>query len=323
MRRFFRPRRVALLFALIAAVAGYFRFVHFHRGPAPGLTGKIAHGSLRVGDRERTFAYYAPSPLPVHAPLLLAFHGSSETGDSFRWHTGYGFDQVADTDGFVVVYPDGFERHWNDCRKEASYSARTLNIDDIGFVRALIAHFQSTLGIDPTRVFATGHSNGGQMAYRLGLEMAGEIRGIAAISASLPTPENSMCKEGGKPVPALIMNGTDDPLNPYDGGRVTLFGFGNRGLVRSSLETALYFAKLDGAPSTPSVERLPSRDSTVWVEEAKWGSPGRVADVELDTIHGGGHVVPQGRSFYPRILGRTDSDFDGPAEIGRFFSQLR
>jgi polyhydroxybutyrate depolymerase len=306
------------ILAVVSAV-GYFVFVRFPKPTQPALTGTLVRDSLHVGDRDRTFAYYAPSPLPPHPALVIAFHGSGETGEELRWHSGYGFDRVADAHGFVVVYPDGYEHHWDDCRAMASYAARTLHVDDLGFTRALIGYFQSKLGADKTRVFAAGHSNGGHMVYRLALEMPGEIRAVAAISASLPTPENADCEATGKPTPVLIMNGTEDGLNPYGGGQSHVIGFGSSGDVLSSIETAQYFAGLEGASMTPVVERVPGGDASLWVERSTWGAP--TARVVLDTVHGGGHVVPQSLSRYPRILGRTDQDFDGPAEIWRFFEE--
>ena len=106
-------------------------------------------------------------------------------------------------------------------------------------MQAIIGHFQMALDIDPREVFAVGYSNGAQMAYRLALEVPNEVRAVAAISANLPTPQNLDCRPSGQPVSVLVMNGTNDPINAYNGGTVSIFGFGNRGTVLSSEETAL------------------------------------------------------------------------------------
>jgi polyhydroxybutyrate depolymerase len=314
----------ARYFLAILAVAmgvAYFAYIRFPKPPEPALTGALVQGSIHVGDRDRTFSYYAPSALPQHPSLVIAFHGSGEKGEELRWHSGYGFDRVADANGFIVVYPDGYEHHWDDCRALATFAARTLHVDDLGFTRALIGYFQSKLGVDKTRVFAVGYSGGGHMVYRLALEMPGELRAVAAISASLPTPENADCEATGKAIPVLIMNGTEDPLNPYGGGQSHIIGFGGTGNVLSSVDTARYFAGLEGLSMIPAVERLAGGDASVWVERSTWGAEPPGARVVLDTVHGGGHSVPQGSSRYPRILGRTDQSFDGPAEIWRFFME--
>jgi polyhydroxybutyrate depolymerase len=214
-RRERRRRRLLRVLVLAGVLLGLgYHYVYVPRAPLPPLTGALSRETLRVGERPRTFAYYAPASLPPSPPLLIAFHGSGQTGESFRAGTGYAFDRVADASGFVVAYPDGYERHWNDCRKVASFAARALNVDDIGFVRAMVAHLEAKLGVDPGRVFATGHSNGGSMCYRLAQEMAGEIAGVAPISASMPVPANNDCQENGRAMSVLVMNGTDDPIDP-------------------------------------------------------------------------------------------------------------
>jgi polyhydroxybutyrate depolymerase len=310
------------LLGVAALVIGLgYHYGYAPEAPPPKLTGVLHRETVRVGDRDRTFAYYAPASLPPHPPLVIAFHGSGQTGEGFRARTGYAFDRAADANGFVLAYPDGYEHHWNDCRKVASFSARTLRIDDVGFVRALVASLASKLGVDPARVFATGHSNGGSICYRLALEMTGEIAAVAPISASMPVPENDDCRDDGQAISVLVMNGTEDPIDPYGGGHETIFGLADRGYVLSSEDTARYFAKKNGLAATPLVERLGGHES-LWVERFTWG-PAGARQVVLDAIHGGGHSVPQPYTRFPRILGPTDGDFDGASEIWRFFAAQR
>ncbi|WP_252406503.1 hypothetical protein, partial [Acinetobacter pittii] len=71
--------------------------------------------------------------------MLVVLHGSRGDGAQMRRISGYGFDRLAAQEGFLVAYPDGFEGHWNDCRKAASYSARLRDVDDVAFLRALVA----------------------------------------------------------------------------------------------------------------------------------------------------------------------------------------
>jgi polyhydroxybutyrate depolymerase len=309
----------------VVAAASWLCCVHVQPPEAPALGGVLRRASIRVGDRERTYAFYAPPSLPDNAPLLFALHGSGGDGEQIREMTGYRFDQLAEREGFVVVYPDGFGHNWDDCRKVASYPARALHIDDVGFIRALIERFRESHHVDPARVFAMGYSNGGQMSYRLALEMPDRVLSVAAVSAGLPTPENEDCSPSGKPVSVLIMNGTVDPINPYAGGRVTFFGSGDRGTVLSSVESARYFAGLAGVTGAPSVERVGAGDASLWLERSTWGSPAAASGVEvvLDTIHGGGHTVPQAVVRYPRIVGPTYAGLDGPAEMWSFFARQR
>jgi len=231
--------------------------------------------------------------------------------------TAYEFETLADRNNFIVVYPDGVGRYWNACRKRAGQASPT---DDTGFMRALIKRFRTSYGISASHVFVMGFSNGGQMAYRLALEAPEEIGGIAAVAANLPTPGDSSCTETERPVAVMIVNGTADPSNPYAGGRLGGLGFGNRGQVRSSIETATYFSRLAGYNGLPNIVRYPERDggADTWVERATWDAA-QLPEVSLYTVHGGGHTIPQGKYKLRRILGPTAADIDCMEEVWQFF----
>jgi polyhydroxybutyrate depolymerase len=254
------------------------------------------------------------------APLLIVLHGGGGDGPFMRMSTGFEFDMLADANGFVVAYPDGIDRGWNTCRKTVNNAAKRERIDDVGFIEAIIAHEALANHIDRRRVFATGHSFGGQMAMRLALERPNEFAGIAAISTNLPVPADNECAATGMPIPAMIMNGTDDPVNPYRGGRP---GGGNGGSILSTDATTAYFVRLNGAVGAPQTERLPHKDDSdpTWVERLTWRNLGRDV-VVLYTIHAGGHVVPQPWFRYPSNVGRQTKDLDAPAAIWAFFAAL-
>lgn len=305
------------------AMGGYIHFLYAPQPEQPKLSAVSQHASIHVGNLDRSYTFYVPAHLPDKAPLIFVLHGSLQDVEDIRKFTGYEFERLADAAGFIVVYPAGFEHNWNDCRRSATYPAKIQNIDDKGLIRALIARFRQDHGIDTARVFVAGYSNGGHMAYRLALESPFEIAGVAAIGANLPTPENSDCTQTGKPVPLLIMNGTADPINPYEGGKVTLFGFGNRGTVRSSIASARYFANLAGYNDTPTqTATLPHQNPTdpTSVRRDEWRAGGK-PDIVLYSIIKGGHVIPQSVFQAPRLLGRTTGDLDGPAEIWGFFAR--
>jgi len=244
--------------------------------------------TIRVGNLDRTYLYYVPANLPRNAPLLFAFHGSSSDAAYLRTSTEYKFERLADQNGFVVVYPNGYQMSWNDCNQTAVLPAKTAKIDDVSFVRALIAKFKTDHGVNPSRVFAMGWSNGGSMAYRLAFEIPDEIAAIAAVTASVPTDDTFDCRVSGKPMPTLIINGTSDQLVPYEGGR--LF---SGATVRSTQASAEYFVKLNGQASPPKTTRLPHRDPSdpTSVDRTVWDDAGK-PEVVLVTVNGGGHTIP-------------------------------
>jgi polyhydroxybutyrate depolymerase len=320
--RWLRALAIALAILIAFGVAFWARFGRFVPAPEPALSAGVAEGTLEHGGRTRHFLYYVPAKVAERPALVVAFHGSLGDGAQARAGYGYAFDRLADEHGFVVVYPDGVERHWNDCRRRAPYAAHTLGIDDVGFVRALVDRFAAERGVDRARVYATGVSNGGQMAIRLALEAPDLVRAVAPVIASVPAEENMDCKPSGAAVSVMIMNGTGDPFNPYGGGDVVLYGvWGNRGPVISTIDSAVYFAALDGYAGEPQRDALPDRDATdgSTVERARWSEPGKKS-VVLYTIRGGGHTVPHPVARIPRLLGRTNADITAADEIWAFFA---
>ena len=173
------------LLVLIAAAYGYYWY-----SPAPllpPLSATIRQASVRVGDTERTYLIYVPANLPPQAALVIVLHGSAMDGARMRVCTGYEFDRLADQHGFAVLYPDGYRGNWNDCRKNAIFPAKRKNIDDMSFIRTLIARVKVEQVIDQNRVYAFGYSNGGHMTFRLAMEAPDEVAAVTAVAASLPT----------------------------------------------------------------------------------------------------------------------------------------
>lgn len=165
---------------------------------------------------ERNYDVYVPQahggadPLP----LVLNFHGL--TSDSMSQEAFSQFDPVAEAAGVVAVYPEGIENSWNagNCCGNAMEDA----VDDVGFVRSLVATLGETVCIDERRIYATGMSNGGFLSYRLACEASDIFAAIAPVAAALGVDPESCNPE--RPVPAMHFHGTEDQLVPYDGGGV-------------------------------------------------------------------------------------------------------
>ncbi|MEA3064446.1 MAG: polyhydroxybutyrate depolymerase [Sphingomonadales bacterium] len=281
----------------------------------PELSARPIAGTIEVGALRRQYLVFAPAHRGTAPALLVVFHGRMGSPASIRAETGYGFDRLAERDGFVVAYPQGVEGRWTSCRKSDNDPARR-GVDDLAFFDALVERLRRDLGVDPARVFVAGVSNGGQFVYRLALERPRAIAGAAVFAAALPTRDDNLCGRRGGPPPMMIVDGTDDPISPYLGGMVSLFGFSDLGTVLSANDTARYFAGPGPAPATARLAPRARGDRT-WVERADWRRPGR--NVVLLSVHGGGHVVPQAAYRPPRLLGGVTSAIDGPAEAWEFF----
>ncbi|MGZ7042797.1 MAG: alpha/beta hydrolase family esterase, partial [Thermoanaerobaculia bacterium] len=192
----------------------------------------------------------------------------------------------------------------------------------VAFLTAMVDKLANDIGVDPGRVFATGISRGGHMAFRLALEAPSRFRAVAAVSANVPAPENFKCRPAtGGTSSVMIMNGTKDPLNPFNGGEVKFFGLLRRGNVRSSRDSGQYFADLNHIAGKPTTSRAAVADG-MHVERVLWRNDSNV-EVELVAIEGGGHGIPQPYWRNPRLLGPTPKEPNGPAVIWDFFARQR
>ena len=323
MKKFFRIAGSLIVAVAAGLAAAWWWYLSDDIVAGAAMPGELVRGTLVHDGIERRWLVYLPTTLADRPSIVLVLHGSGGDGDRIRRLTSHAFDRQAERHGFIAVYPDGFERHWNDCRATAGYSANARDIDDVGFLGALVDAMRARWGADPSRLFAAGLSNGGHMAYRLGLEAPERVRGIAAIAASLPVGANLDCARRGRPVPVMIVNGTDDPVNPYGGGLVDFLGDTSRGSVLSATDTAAYWAGLAGLTDAPETlampDDVPGDGSTV--SRTVWARDG-VPSVVLVTVAGGGHTIPHPRSRLPRLLGRTNHDVDAAAMICDFFDRL-
>jgi polyhydroxybutyrate depolymerase len=323
MAKLFKILACLLVLAVAAISLLAWWLLHWDELPAPQLPGVIESGTLEHDGRQREWLSYVPEAVADKPALLLLLHGSLGSGAQMRSGSFYSFDRLAEQEGFIAVYPSGFEEHWNDCRAGAGYSANTLDINDVGFLQVLVKTLVSLYDADPESVYAAGISNGGQMAFRLGLEAPELVRGVGAIAANLPVDENFDCARSGKAVATIIINGTADPVNPYQGGVVEVFGDSTRGQVRSSAESVAYWADLAGYSGAGEVRAWPERDPDdgTSVQSEHWRGAGKLP-VQLVTVEGGGHNIPHPDYGAPRILGRPSHEFNTAEVLWAFFQSI-
>jgi len=172
-----------------------------------------AHRSvLRCWDLQLPPALVEPADdegVPVAAPLIVDFHGWQSTADDQRSISG--FDRIARAEGAIIAWPEGISESWNAgpaCCEPASMGG----IDDVGFVRAMVADISNRYPVDADRVYLTGWSNGCAMAQRVAAEASELIAATACMSLQLlETPPEA----GYDPVPMWVAHGTDDAIIEY------------------------------------------------------------------------------------------------------------
>src|SRR5215469_5216733 len=180
--------------------------------------GPLLADGINVGGTARTFIAQLPANKP--APLVIVLHGSAQTGEDVATRTSW--PQVAKREKFGVVFPDGINRSWADLRPFETRSLRTPpeGTDDVAFISKLVEKYVGDGTADPKRIYVTGISNGGAMAMTMACKRADLFAGAASVIFNF-TDESAEACQPSRPVPMLMMNGTADPLIPYDGGRGT------------------------------------------------------------------------------------------------------
>lgn len=278
----------------------------------------------------RTFNIYVPSSFDksVQLALVIALHGRGVDGKGMIAITRGGFDRLAEKDGFLVVYPDGIELNWNDGRKdeEADDRAHRENIDDVGFITAIIDFMVRDYNADPRRVYVTGISNGAIMAYRLACELSQKVVAIAPVDGNIPLlfiPECSPSRH----VPVLAINNVDDPVVPFEGGEIYgRHGTKMLGRVLSVDQSIAYWVEKNGCSPLPVVTEEPDRDPSdgTRVTRKVYLNENDGTEVILYAVEGGGHTWPGGLQYLPsKFIGRTSRDIDANEVIWSFFKNLK
>ncbi len=293
---------------------------------APTVKAQVLDEVLSHQGRKRSSQLLLPRGFdkarPV--PLVLALHGGGGTATAMDRSTNGQFRREADKRGWVVAFPQGVAKGWNDGRPLTSRrDLQRKGVDDVAFLSALIEHLHETRGIDKSRVYATGISNGGFMSFRLGLELSEKVAAIAPVTANL-----AKVHDGKKPTHAvglLVINGTKDPLVPYAGGDVKVLGK-SRGKIHSTDESLRRWAAFNGCGTDSTTRQIPNKakldGARAYVHT--WSACKAGAQVELIRVQGGGHTWPGGTQYLPRlVIGTVCRDFDAVPFIFDFFAKHR
>ena len=279
--------------------------------------------SIDIDGRRREYLLHVPVGYDgIRAlPVVFSFHGGGGSARlaviSTRW------SEKADQFGFLVVYPEGVRPHTD--RKPSFLrnpqfwnvgagigQAEAENVDDLGFVRALLDEIAERIPIDPRRIYACGFSNGASMAFEMAMHYSAHVAAVGAVSGHLwreePAPRHA--------VSMIYMTGTDDPLNPLDGGRIQSPWGHTRDRPPISRSVLRWVEWAGCAPEPRSVSE---QDGVRWVH---YGPGLEGAEVDYATIVGAGHVWPGGPAVLAEhIAGKPTGKLDATNVIWDFFQR--
>ncbi|SPE45411.1 putative Poly(3-hydroxybutyrate) depolymerase [Candidatus Sulfotelmatobacter sp. SbA7] len=331
----------------------------------PALHAQAPPEKITVDDKERTFIVHLPKGYDAkqHYALVILLHTRDQDAGDMEQLTR--FDELADRDSVIAVYPNSTGRGWNlgitqeepspggmgrrggrhggwggggggypgggypgggggypggsgggRSGQSGSREDRATPADDNAFIDQLLDKLSSEYSVDASRVYVTGLSDGGFMAFRLGCTMADRFAAIAAVGAAMP---KTMTCLPSHPLSVLMMDGTSDPIVHYNGGHVGRYG------VLSAEDSAKYWAKLGGCQSKcqskPQRQKLSPRErGGMKTEVDTYDDCQKGAQVALYSIDGGGNTWPGGEQYLvEKVIGKTSDDLNANEVIWSFF----
>jgi polyhydroxybutyrate depolymerase len=287
---------------------------------------KLDKREIKIGDFNRS--YYIRYPLNHDSqssfPLVIVLHGGDrKNGDETAERTG--FAELADKGNYIAVFPNGFKGKWHDGRLpkrgKAKYIEKQEN--DILFISELIDYLIKFEQVDSERVYMTGTSNGGMMTMRMACEASEKIAAVAPIIANMPIEIVDQCKPKSK-LSFLLMNGTEDPLIPWEGGEIKAV-FKSRGKVLSTKKSFDFWLKHNACgPKNENITlaNKNTNDRSV-IGKTSYDCENSTQAV-LYTVRGGGHTLPSSQvPDRPRLLGQKNLDANGAELIWDFLKQQK
>jgi polyhydroxybutyrate depolymerase len=261
-------------------------------------------------------------------PVVLNFHGGGSNAEVVKVYTR--MDRAADRDGYIAVYPNGSSGlgnrflTWN--AGNCCGPAASLQIDDVGFVHALLDDLPRRTPIDTSRIYVTGLSNGSMMAYRFAAEAASRVAAVAGVAGAMSLqnfkPSRSM--------PVLHIHSTHDHIARFDGGLGPPPAVADTRMFHAPVEEMLRrWLDHNACPLKPDIaDAIGGQPGTADEGHSairRVYSPCRDGvEVVLLQISGAGHVWPGGvRDYMPQLLGTGTAVIDANTEIWKFFSRFR
>lgn len=284
--------------------------------------------SIAVGHQQREYilAPIGPPPAPdALLPAILVLPGlGTRITDPVIPRFDLPFAAVPGIPAALVATLQGANRTWDSIPASVD-SYRRLSgldgeqVDDIGFLRAVVAELVATRHADPARIYVAGVSAGGYMTVRVACEMPDVVAAVADIIATARAAQLKHCPPG-RPVPVLLLASTTDSVNPYAGQ-----GGPDWAALASAPATAAFFAARDGC-TTRTETALPQRDAATSAALVRHTGCAAGTEVLFARIDGSDHAVPSPAPFErnsPEYAGMRNRDLDTATLVWSFFADHR
>ena len=238
---------------------------------------------------EREYIYYHPESAPAGCPLVFVFHGY--TGSALDIMEYSEFNALAEEFGFAVCYPQGSTDGSGSTFFNVGYDfQQNEDVDDLGFVLALNEHLQNNQSLDPSSVYATGMSNGGDFCYLLACQASEVFQAVAPVAGMIMQDIMDECNPTTT-TSILEIHGTEDNVTYYEGDPYNMDGWGAYPSIPQTMDFFLDLFQLSGAGTFTALDDLDPTDGSE-VTVSSWSNDEGCPRVELYDVVGGGHDWP-------------------------------
>ena len=273
---------------------------------------------------ERTYHLYLPENLTISAPLVVVMHGYTSSAKNIMSYSK--MNEVADREGFAVVYPQGTIDSEGNAFFNVGYEFhQTSKIDDVSFIRELVLYLREEYHLSKKNTFATGMSNGGDMSYLLACTSSDLFSAVAPVAGVMMKEILDNCNSK-KPIPVFEIHGTSDKISLFEGDIENQEGWG---AYYGLPETIQFWAdkhSLDKSEYIQITSKSEGYQNDIIFE--RYWSEDNLNEVWLYKIVDGGHVWPGFRirwwenplAWY--YMGSGNDDINASEEVWKFFEKF-
>jgi polyhydroxybutyrate depolymerase len=298
--------------------------------------------TITVENVDRSYVVHLPKGYDEkqHYPVVVLLHGENQQADDIERLTR--FNELADKDSIIAVYPSAQHGRWNfgvaetpvqqyrrgpygrrggwgyprypqpQPREQGERRRPPQPADDMDFFNQMLDKLSTRFSVDIARIYFAGLSEGGFMTMKIGCGLTDRVAGIATVGAAMP---KTMVCVPSRPLPVIMIAGTSDPVVKYDGGT------GKHGRIPtiSAEDSAKAWAKNDRCTEKPSHSKLDHAKGGLETKIDTYGSCQENAEVSLYSVKGGGNTWPGGEQYEPEnTIGKTSQDFNANEVIWSF-----
>ena len=280
--------------------------------------------TITWGDNERQYIEYVPANVSNPAPVLFVLHGLGD--DMSNMFNSTGFKAIADAHGWIVVIPQALEAiveipmmgstsigtAWNSGVSGNIPIVGNIvvneNVDDAGFLLAILDDLIATYNVDQNNVFSTGFSMGGFMSNRMAIEHADRFKAIASVSGTIGNVVSNATPS--RHINTMHFHGTADEMVSYENAELSYSGISfSVGLGAEA--TVDFWKNANGCAATPSTYNFPDNASDgLTFEKFQYDNANEGIKTVFVKVNGGTHTW-----YYT-----PNNDIDYTTEIYNFFA---